>query len=301
MKILLFGANGQVGFELKKSLSTLGQVVALGREQADLNKLDHLQETIRNVSPNVIVNAAAYTAVDKAEDNISAVHKINADAVKIMALEAKRLNAWLIHYSTDYVFNGLQSSPYIETAETKPINVYGWTKLQGEEFVKQTDCLHLILRTSWVYSLRQNNFAKTILRLANDKEEINIVDDQIGVPTSAEFIAETTSHCLNQLLQQEAHNSKASGIYHLTPNGRTSWYDFACFLIQEAEQLDLSLKLKSANIHPIPSTEYPTPAKRPSYSLLDNSKIQKVFDLEFPDWTHHAKKFIFNFKQLETA
>ncbi len=301
MKTLLFGADGQVGYHLQKSLPKLGQLISYNRQDADLRDLEKLKTIIKDVSPDMIVNAAAYTAVDKAEDDIGSAFKINAEAVELMALEAKELNSWLIHYSTDYVFDGKATSPYIEDAQAQPLNVYGWTKLQGENATLNSDCKHLIFRTSWVYSDRRSNFVKTILALASDKETLNIVNDQIAVPTSAEFIAQTTTHCLKQVNNDEVSLPDNSGLYHLTPSGCISWYDFACFIIEEAEKQGFPLRLKRSKIEPIASSEYYTPAKRPSYSLLDNSKIREDFNVEIPDWKFYVKKLISELNLKETA
>lgn len=301
MKTLLFGSDGQVGYHLQHSLSEIGDLISCNRHQVDLCDLDRLRQTIRDTSPDFIVNAAAYTAVDLAEDDIGLAYKINADAVELMALEAKKLNSWLIHYSTDYVFDGKTNSPYQENISPNPINVYGWTKLQGENAVIASDCKHLIFRTSWVYSGRKNNFAKTILKLATEKDELRIVNDQIGVPTSAEFLAQITVDCLTQINKQSHVSHDYSGLYHLAPTGRISWYDFACFLVEEAQKIPPTLSLKKSNIHPISSSEYPTLARRPHFSLLDNTKIQETFDLKIPDWKYHARKLVSELKQKEIA
>lgn len=299
MKTLLFGVDGQVGYHLQHPLSGISELISCNRHQADLCNLDALRQVIRDTSPDFIVNAAAYTAVDHAEDDIGLAYKINADAVELMALEAKKLNSWFVHYSTDYVFDGKANTPYLESSAPNPINVYGWTKLQGENAVAASDCKHLIFRTSWVYSDRKNNFAKTILKLATEKDELKIVSDQIGVPTSAEFIAQITADCLARISKKSHGSHDCSGLYHLTPSGRISWYDFAYFLVEEAQKTDTSLTLKKSNIHPISSSEYPTLARRPHFSLLDNTKIQETFDLKTPDWKHHARKLVSELKQKE--
>lgn len=301
MKILLFGADGQVGYHLRQTLPEIGELISCNRHQVDLCNLDLLKQSIRDTSPDFIVNAAAYTAVDHAEDDIGLAYKINADAVELMALEAKKLNSWLIHYSTDYVFDGKTNTPNLESSRPNPINVYGWTKLQGENAVIASDCKHLIFRTSWVYSERKSNFAKTILKLATEKDELKIVSDQIGVPTSAEFIAQITADCLAQINKQSQAPNNYSGLYHLSPTGRISWYDFACFLVEEAQKLNFSLTLKKSKIFPISSSEYPTLARRPHFSLLNNTKIQETFDLKIPDWKHHAQKLVSELKQKEIA
>lgn len=301
MKILLLGANGQVGQQLQRSLVSIGRVIPCTREQIDLNNMDQLRKLIRNFNPDVIVNAAAYTAVDDADDDIGLAHRINAESVGLMAQEARFLNSWLIHYSTDYVFDGTQTQPYSEAAMPNPLNVYGWTKLQGEELITKSGCNHLIFRTSWVYGTERNNFAKTVLRLASELHEFKIVNDQFGVPTSASLIAEITSQCIRKLNSIANLKQEVSGIYNLTPSGCISWYGFACFLVEEAEKHGLPLIAKSKNIIPIPSSEYPTRAKRPKYSLLDNSKIQQEFDLKLPGWKHHAQKLVLELTQMEAS
>lgn len=301
MKILLLGANGQVGQQLQRSLAPIGKVIPCTREQIDLNKMDQLRKLIRDINPDIIINAAAYTAVDNAEDDIGLAYRINAEAVGLMAQEARFLNSWLIHYSTDYVFDGTQTQPYSETVMPKPLNVYGWTKLQGEELITESGCNHLIFRTSWVYGGERNNFARTVFRLASELHEFKIVDDQFGVPTSASLIAEITSQCIRKLNSIGNLKQEISGIYNLTPSGCISWYDFARFLVEEAKKHGLPLITKSKNIIPIPSSEYPTRAKRPKYSLLDNTKIQQVFDLNLPDWKTHAQKLVLELTQLETS
>jgi dTDP-4-dehydrorhamnose reductase len=282
MKILITGSNGQVGFELARTLLPLGDVFALNREQADLTDLEKLRATIQHIQPDVIVNAAAYTAVDKAESERETAFLINEKAVFILADEAKKLNALLIHYSTDYVFDGSKDKPYNEDDVTNPLNVYGESKLAGERAIQQSGTDYLILRTTWVFASRGQNFVKSILRLAAEREELNIVADQIGAPTSARFIAETTAHILRQTQQERGTKTFESAIYNLTNSGQTSWHGFAEKIVELARQQNKGLKNRVIN--PIPTTAYPTPAKRPLNSRLSTQKLTQHFSLTMPSW-----------------
>ncbi|OQR26755.1 dTDP-4-dehydrorhamnose reductase [Pseudomonas sp. Bc-h] len=287
MKILLLGKNGQVGWELQRALSVLGEVVALDRHPAptaygtlagDLSDLDGLRDTIRRVAPDVIVNAAAYTAVDKAETEREMAHKVNALASQVMAEEAKRLNAWLVHYSTDYVFDGSGSDAWVESASVAPVNYYGATKLEGEQLIVASGCKHLIFRTSWVYAARGNNFAKTMLKLARDRASLNVIADQIGVPTGADLLADVAVAALQKSLL----DPQLAGIYHLAPAGETSWHAYARYVIDFARANGETLAVET--ISPIPTTDYPTPAKRPLNSRLNTQKLRDTFSLHLPDW-----------------
>lgn len=283
MKILLFGKNGQVGWELNRSLQSLGEIVALGREDADFSNPESLRLIVREIKPDVIVNAVAYTAVDNAEKEEDLAMVINGVAPGVLAEESKALNSLLIHYSTDYIFDGIKDVPYVETDEPNPINAYGRTKLTGEQAVQSSNCDYLIFRTSWVYAPRGNNFLLTILKLGKDREELNIVSDQIGSPTSAKFIAETTFHCVRQVIREKQAGIFISGLYHLTASTYTSWYGFAIEIVHAvSKKLDLKLKIK--NIKAIPTADYPTPAKRPMNSQLSSVKLEKVFNVKMPDW-----------------
>ena len=292
MKILLLGANGQVGWELQRSLAPLGQIKACDRHALDLGKFEELRECVRDYRPEIIVNAAAYTAVEKAESEHDKAYRINTEAVAILADEAKQLNAWLIHYSTDYVFDGTKSKAYLETDETNPQSVYAKTKLQGEEAIKMSECNHLIFRTSWVFATRGANFAKTMIRLAKEQEELKIVNDQFGVPTSAELIADITALCLNQIAHAKNSILNITGTYHLTPTGMTSWHGFAQFVIAEAYQAGETFRLTPEKVLPISTSEYPMTVKRPSNSLLDTQKIRDTFNLYLPPWQTHVKRLI---------
>lgn len=292
MKILLLGANGQVGWELQRSLASLGTLRACDRKTVDLGNLAELQTVIRDYSPNIIVNAAAYTAVDKAESDPEMAQRINVDAVKTLATEAKSLDAWFIHYSTDYVFDGTKSSPYFETDSTNPQSVYGQTKLQGEEAIRESGCNHLIFRTCWVYAARGSNFAKTMLRLARERDELKIVADQVGVPTSAALIADITALCLYRISLDNAFGKQVVGTYHLSAAGETNWYEYARLVIAEAQHSDTTLHTRLENIIPITSNEFPAPAKRPANSRLDTKKLVDTFNVYLPDWQTQVKRLV---------
>jgi dTDP-4-dehydrorhamnose reductase len=292
MKILLFGAKGQVGFELQRSLAGLGQIIPCQRAQLDLEDLDKLEAYIRKINPNIIINAAAYTLVDKAEENQAIAEKINARAPEVMAKAARDLNAMLVHYSTDYVFNGVHTQPYLESDLTSPLNVYGKTKLQGEDLIRKVNCRHLILRTSWVYAAHGHNFARTILNLAQSRGSLNIVGDQIGAPTSAELIADITALLLYRLQWDVAFKDFQGDTFNLTAQGSTSWYGFANYLIMHAAQFGAALKVTPDKVTAISTAQYEAPAKRPANSLLDTGKIRAQFNLELPSWQWHAERFL---------
>ena len=295
MKILLLGANGQVGWELRRSLAPLGEIRAYDRHTGNLQKLDDLSRLIRDFSPEAIVNAAAYTSVDKAESELDEAILINSKAVEFLAKEAKLLNAWFIHYSTDYVFDGLKSGAYIETDTPNPQSVYGQTKYDGEESIKESKVKHLIFRTAWVYSKRGTNFIKTMIQLAKKQDELKVVNDQIGAPTGAELIADVTALCLYQIAQYKNSAHNLSGTYHLTPTGETSWHGFAQFIITEALGLGVKFRTSFENVQAISTSEYPLPAKRPSNSLLDTKKICNTFNVYMPPWQTHVERL---FKEL---
>jgi len=285
MKILLFGKNGQVGWELQRALAPLGELIALDRQGegslcGDLSNLQGLVETINQVKPDVIVNAAAHTAVDKAESEPELAYGINALASGTMAQAAHKLGAWLVHYSTDYVFNGSGDKPWLEDDATGPLGVYAASKLEGEHLIHQSGCKHLIFRTSWVYAARGNNFAKTMLRLAGERDSLNVINDQIGAPTGAELIADVTAHCLRTALTKP----EVSGLYHLVAAGETSWHGYASFVLEQARQAGRDLKVTPDNIHAVPTSAFPTPAKRPNNSRLNTAKLQHTFGLTLPNW-----------------
>ena len=289
MKILLLGANGQVGTELQRTLLVLGELKSCTRVEANLEDLQGLRSLIQDYQPNVIVNAAAYTAVDRAESDKNQAELINATSVGVMAQEAKNLDAWLVHYSTDYVFDGEKLDAYVESAPTNPINVYGSTKCRSEELIASSGCKHLIFRTSWVYGSHGNNFAKTMIRLFQEKDELSVVNDQIGVPTSAELIADVTSACLIQALQKD---TDLSGVYHLAPNGNTSWHGFAEYLLEKGKLNIDGLSNHSIDLNPISTSQYQTPAKRPENSLLNTNKIGQTFGVFMPMWQVHVDRFL---------
>lgn len=283
MKILLLGKNGQVGWELQRSLAPLGELVALDRQtlgglSGDLATLESLRSTIRQIAPDVIVNAAAYTAVDKAESETELASRINGLATGVMAEEAAALGAWLVHYSTDYVFNGQGVTPWLETDPVAPVNHYGASKLAGEQAIIASGCKHLVFRTSWVYGARGNNFAKTMLRLAKDRETLSVIADQIGAPTGADLIADVTAVALRQVMDQQ----HLSGLYHLAAAGEVSWHGYATHVIEFARANGEQLTVKA--VDPIETTAYPTPARRPLNSRLNTQKLRDNFSLHLPDW-----------------
>lgn len=284
-KILVTGKNGQVGWELQRTLASLGDVVAVTREQMDLADPDSIRRIIREARPDIIVNAAAYTAVDKAESEPDLAMAINGVAPGIMAEEAKRLKATIIHYSTDYVFDGAKESPYAEDDAPNPLNVYGRTKLAGERAIQAVGAPHLILRTSWVYAARGRNFLLTILRLAREKSELKIVDDQIGAPTWCRLLAEMTSQIMAQhsspLCRGAVPIADVSGIYHAVPAGSTSWHGFAAKIL---ENVSIRPGQTPPVLVPIPTSGYPTPAMRPRNSRMSNEKLARTFGLTIPSW-----------------
>ncbi len=278
--ILVTGVNGQVGWELQRALTPLGKVIALTREQLDLSQPAAIRQAVRAHQPDIILNPAAYTAVDKAESDAELAMAVNGIAPGVFAEEAKKLGALLIHYSTDYVFDGTQSTPYKESDSTNPHSVYGKTKLAGEQAIRAIGGKYLILRTSWVYGVHGGNFVKTILRLAKERNELRIVADQFGAPTSAHLIARVTL----QILQGKAIEAAQSGVYHLTAKGQTNWHQYAQEIVRLAQQYDATLAQKSLTIHPIATHEYPLPAPRPSNSVLATEKIKQVFGADLPLW-----------------
>ena len=284
MTILLLGANGQVGWELRRALAPLGPVRALERAEADLADPDALSRAVRETAPSLIVNAAAYTAVDRAEEDEALAQAINADAPGLLAEEAKRLGIALVHYSTDYVFDGAGDLPARESDPTAPLNAYGRTKLAGEAAIRDSGCAHLILRTSWVYSMRGANFLLTVKRLAAELEEMRIVADQTGAPTWARGIAGATALILARCgaPAETGGLAEKGGLYHLTASGETSWHGFAEAIVDWMRATDQPVRCKQ--VHPIPTSDYPTPAKRPANSLLDCAKLRETFGIVMPDW-----------------
>jgi dTDP-4-dehydrorhamnose reductase len=280
MKILLFGKNGQVGGALQRSLAPLGTLVALGSENVNFTDLAGLADSIRATAPDVIVNAAAYTAVDRAESEPDLAYAINAYAVEVVAREAARCGAWLVHYSTDYVFDGSGNVPWREEDAPAPLNVYGATKLAGERFIQASGCRHLIFRTSWVYAARGTNFIQTMLRLGQEREALKVVNDQIGAPTGAMLIAEVTAQAIRMAVQKP----ESGGLYHLTAAGETSWYDYARFIFDMARKTGEPIKVATDAVTPLRSQDFPTPAKRPLNSRLNTGKLQRAMGISLPPW-----------------
>ena len=288
MKILLFGKDGQVGRELQRTLPMLGEVVALGKADVDLTDLDKLRAVLSEQAPEIIVNAAAYTAVDKAESDEATAYRINAEAVEAMARYARYNGALLVHYSTDYVFDGSKQGAYEEYDAINPLNVYGKSKRAGEEAVQQGGCHHLIFRTTWVYSAHGNNFIKTMLRLAKERDSLSVVADQIGAPTSAELIADVTALALVGYRADLV----PEGLYHLTAAGETSWHGLATYALQRARDKGAKLALDPAKIRAITTEEYPLPAKRPRNSRLNNSRLIEWLGFDMPEWQLHVDRAI---------
>ena len=284
MNILLLGKGGQVGWELQRSLSVLGQVTALDHESKDLcgdfSQPEGIRDTVRALRPGIIVNAAAHTAVDKAESEQEFARLLNATTPGVLAEEAGRLGAWLVHYSTDYVFDGSGSRPWVETDAPAPLSCYGRTKLEGERHIQQSGCKHLILRTSWVYAARGGNFAKTMLRLAQERDRLTVIDDQWGAPTGADLLADVTAHAIRHLQQRP----NDGGLYHCVAAGETNWHSYAKEVLTLAEQAQSAIKIKSTEVAPVPTSAFPTPATRPLNSRLNTAKLQSTFDLQLPHW-----------------
>ena len=291
MKILLLGKNGQVGWELQRSLSVLGELTALDRHSdpcGDLSQPERLQATVRALRPDVIVNAAAHTAVDKAESESDLARMLNATAPAALAQAAAETGAWLVHYSTDYVFDGSGTRAWQEGDATGPLGVYGQTKLEGEQAIAASGCQHLIFRTSWVYAARGGNFARTMLRLAQERERLTVIDDQHGAPTGADLIADVTAHALRTALQQP----QLSGLYHLVAGGETTWHGYARHVIERAREMRPELGWKVGEIAPVPTSAFPTPARRPLNSRLDTHKLQQAFGLALPHWQRGVDRLL---------
>ena len=289
MKILLLGKNGQVGWELQRSLAPLGEVISLDRNGlnqwcGDLSKPEQIYQTIVDIAPNVVVNASAYTAVDLAETEQDMANLINYVAVGKIAEACAQIKALLVHYSTDYVFDGEGVSVFNEADTLNPLNAYGQTKALGEQAIQNAQCNYLIFRTSWVFAQKGKNFLKTMLALSQQREELSIIDDQIGAPTSAELIADVSAHAIVQTLRDQT----KIGIYHLVASGETSWFEYASYIFEQAKNLGVNLAIQQVN--PIPTAAYPTPAKRPHNSRLNNQKIQHAFQIYLPDWKVHVQR-----------
>lgn len=299
MKILLLGRDGQVGWELQRSLAPLGELVALGRHTptnpdglcGDLTQLAALAETVRRVAPDVIVNAAAHTAVDKAESEAELAHCINTRAPGVLAEEAQRLGALLVHYSTDYVFDGSGEKPWQEDDPTAPLSVYGRTKRDGELAVARCQ-RHLIFRTSWVYAARGANFAKTMIRLARERELMQVIDDQVGAPTSAELLADVTALAIHQMQRAPEKGAELSGTYHLCASGATTWYAYAKYVLAHVESAEPAIELAVKEIKPVATSAFPTAAQRPRNSRLDTHKLQQKFGLTLPSWQSGVQRLL---------
>jgi dTDP-4-dehydrorhamnose reductase len=294
MKILLLGRDGQVGWELQRSLAPLGELIALGRDAranpqgwcGDLTQVDALVSTLREIRPDVIVNAAAHTAVDRAESEPELAHQVNARGPEVLAEEAQKLGAWVVHYSTDYVFDGTGDIPWREDDATGPQNVYGASKRAGELALAQSCSRHIILRTSWVYGTRGANFAKTMLRLAATRPTLNVINDQFGTPTGADLLADVTAHIVRQVTTMDGAGSEAlhAGVYHLAAAGQTTWFDYANFVIQQALQAQGATKIIATQVNPVDRAAFETAARRPLNSRLNAHKLQSVFRLRLPPW-----------------
>ena len=292
MKILLLGKNGQVGWELQRSLAPLGELVAVDYRsegnpsiggvalQGDFSQPEQLRDTVQRVQPHVIVNAAAHTAVDKAESEPELARALNATAVGVLAEEAERMGAALVHYSTDYVFDGSGNRPWLETDAPAPLNVYGQTKLEGEQLVQRHCTRHLIFRTSWVYAARGANFAKTMLRLGRERDTLSVINDQYGAPTGAELLADVTAHAIRATLA----DAGKSGLYHLVAGGETTWHGYARFVLEQAAAAGVALKAPPEAVEAVPTSAFPTPATRPHNSRLNTQKLQSTFGLTLPHW-----------------
>jgi dTDP-4-dehydrorhamnose reductase len=284
MKVLLFGKGGQVGWELQRALAPLGELVALDFDStdhhADFTRPAPLAETVRALRPDVIVNAAAHTAVDKAESEPELAATLNAEAPRVIAREASALGALFVHYSTDYVFDGSGDTPRDESAPTAPLSVYGRTKLEGENEIRASGCEHLILRTSWVYAARGGNFARTMIKLAAEREALSVIDDQYGAPTGAELLADVTAHAIRACRA----DASLAGTYHCVAGGVTSWFEYATVVIEWARANGLPIKVAAGAIKPVPTSGYPTPARRPLNSRLDTRKLCGAFGLALPHW-----------------
>jgi dTDP-4-dehydrorhamnose reductase len=303
MKILLFGKNGQVGWELQRSLAPLGEVVALDFDSTDhcgdFTNLQGLIETVRAIKPDVIVNAGAHTAVDKGESEPDLVRTINALAPGALATAAASIGAWLVHYSTDYVFDGSGTAPWVETDQPAPLSVYGRTKLEGEQLIQASGCRHLIFRTSWVYAARGGNFAKTMLKLGQERETLKVVADQFGAPTGADLLADTTAHAVRHVLARPASAAgDLSGVYHLVANGYTSWFEYAKEVFSHVLIEEFAIKTVVKTVEPVSSSVYPTAARRPLNSRLNTAKFQSTFNLSLPHWKPGVTRMLTEF--LET-
>jgi dTDP-4-dehydrorhamnose reductase len=293
LKILLLGADGQVGWELRRALEPLGEVVAASRSaeanfKADLEDPEQLRSLVRSTGAGIIVNAAAYTAVDAAESDRDRARAVNAVAPGVLAEEAARAGSWLVHYSTDYVFNGEGDRPWVEDDAAAPLGVYGQTKLEGEQLIRASGCQHLTFRTSWVYASRGKNFLKTMLRLAGERDSLKVVSDQHGVPTGAELIADVTAHAIRAAISRPG----LAGTYHLVAAGETTWFHYARHAISTARALGAPIRVQDNAIEPCATADFPSPARRPHNSRLSTDKLRSAFGLALPDWRYGVGRAI---------
>ncbi|OCJ09203.1 dTDP-4-dehydrorhamnose reductase [Rhizobium sp. AC44/96] len=295
MRLLLLGKNGQVGLALQQSLQPLGEVIACGRDSVDIGAIDSLAGQLDRLNPDVIVNAAAYTQVDLAETEVDAAFRVNEAAVKVMADYARDHGALLVHYSTDYVFDGQKDGAYVETDETHPLNVYGRSKRAGEAAIEASGCRHLVFRTSWVFSADGTNFIKTMLRLAAERSSLRVVADQFGAPTAAELIADVTALAV----AGDSRGALAGGIYHLTSSGKTSWFELARHVVRRAGELGFVLKAGPDDIEPVTTEEFPRPATRPRNSCLDTGALRSALGISLPDWTLHVDRILDQLRKRE--
>jgi dTDP-4-dehydrorhamnose reductase len=293
MKILLLGKNGQVGWELQRALAPLGEVIALdfdspGPLSADFSRPESLAATVRAVAPQIVVNAAAHTAVDRCESEPELARALNAAAPAVLGREAAAVGAWLLHYSTDYVFDGSGDVPWVEDAPTGPLSVYGATKLEGEQAIRASGCRHLILRTSWVYAARGGNFARTMLKLAKERARLTVIDDQIGAPTGADLLADVSAHVLRSALGR----AELAGTYHAVAQGETSWHGYARHVIEFARAAGQPIQVAADAIEAVPTSAFPTPARRPHNSRLNTRKLRDAFGLTLPAWQAGVERML---------
>ena len=291
MKILLLGKNGQVGWELQRALAPLGELLALDRRSqpaADLSEPEATAALVRELRPDVIVNAAAHTAVDRAESEPELARTVNTTAPAALAREAAALGAWLVHYSTDYVFDGSGVAPWTEADPVAPLSVYGQSKADGEAAIRLSGCRHLIFRTSWVYAARGGNFAKTMLRLARERDRLTVVDDQHGAPTGADLLADITAHAIRTARARP----ELSGTYHAVAAGETTWHGYARHVIAQAQAMGQTLRAGPDAVDPVPTSAFPTPARRPANSRLDTTRLSRSFDLTLPPWQHGVDRML---------
>lgn len=292
MKIMLLGDKGQIGAELAKKLTSIGHLKSFNRTNLPLENISLLKKTIQNIHPDMIINASAYTNVNMAEVERELTYFINRDIVRVLAMQAKKVNAWLIHYSSDYVFDGRGEKPYLETDKPSPLNIYGKSKWEGEKAIQSSGCKHFIFRTSWIYSERKHNFLKIIIDKLKSPETFNVVTDQIGSPTSSHLAAEITKHCMIKAMQEKNNCTNLSGVYHLSAIGHTSWYGFAAYVLKLLNNISPAYKIAQKKIKPIKSESYLSPAKRPMNSKLNNDKIQKTFNCKLPHWQKGVKPIL---------